>query len=233
MIRVLVVDDDVRVADNHRKLVESMAGFEAAGVAHTAHEALTMSERLLPDLVLLDLYLPDESGVRVLQRLRGNAHPLDVLVITAVRDVETVKAAMQGGAVHYLLKPFPFRELRERLNGYAEAQHELDSVDEAEQADVDRVYGKLRAAEPQHTVPEELPKGLSAVTARLVLDTLRSAETDLSASEVANNAGLSRVSARRYLDHFATTGRITLHLRYGSAGRPEHRYRWASGRGAQ
>ncbi|SDP67297.1 two-component system, CitB family, response regulator [Actinopolyspora xinjiangensis] len=230
MIRVLVVDDDVRVADNHRKLVGSMDGFEAVGVAHTAREALALSERLLPDLVLLDLYLPDESGVRVLQRLRGNARPLDVLVITAVRDVETVRAAMQGGAVHYLLKPFPFRELRQRLNGYAEAKSELDAVDEAEQADVDRVYGMLRPAEP-HTVPEELPKGLSTVTARLVLDTLRSAGTDLSASEVANSAGLSRVSARRYLDHFANTGGITLHLRYGSAGRPEHRYRWAGGRG--
>ncbi|SDQ78509.1 response regulator [Actinopolyspora saharensis] len=225
MIRVLVVDDDVLVARNHRKLVDGLDGFEAVGVAHTAAEALRLTEELRPELVLLDLYLPDDSGVRVLQRLRGNARAVDVLVITAVRDVETVKASMQGGAVHYLLKPFPFSELRERLNNYAEAQRKLDSVVEAEQADVDRAYGLLRPGE-RKSVPAELPKGLSAVTARLVTETLRAADADLSAVEVARRSGMSRVSARRYLDHFVAIGKVELNLRYGSAGRPEHRYRW-------
>ncbi|NYH79657.1 two-component system CitB family response regulator [Actinopolyspora biskrensis] len=227
MIRVLVVDDDVLVARNHRKLVDSLDGFEAVGVAHTAAEASRLTEELRPELVLLDLYLPDDSGVRVLQRLRGNARSVDVLVITAVRDVETVKASMQGGAVHYLLKPFPFSELRNRLNNYAEAQRKLDSVVEAEQDDVDRAYGLLRAGE-RKSVPTELPKGLSPVTARLVTETLRAADADLSAVEVARRSGLSRVSARRYLDHFTAIGRVELNLRYGSAGRPEHRYRWVA-----
>lgn len=227
MIRVLVVDDDVLVARNHRKLVDSLDGFEAVGVAHTAEEALRLTEELRPELVLLDLYLPDDSGVRVLQRLRGSARAVDVLVITAVRDVETVKASMQGGAVHYLLKPFPFSELRDRLNNYAEAQRKLDSVVEAEQDDVDRAYGLLRPGERKST-PTELPKGLSSVTARLVTETLRAADADLSAVEVARRSGLSRVSARRYLDHFTAIGRVELNLRYGSAGRPEHRYRWVA-----
>ncbi|MBA8823565.1 two-component system CitB family response regulator [Saccharopolyspora lacisalsi] len=223
MIRVLVVDDDARVAHNHRKLVETLEGFEAVGVARTAAEALTSVEQLGPDLVLLDIYLPDESGVQVLQRLRGAAHTLDVLVITAMRDAETVQATMQSGAVHYLLKPFPFSELRDRLNQYAQARSALASVTEAEQSDVDRVYGLMRT---RASPPAKLPKGLSQVTAQLVVDTLRTADTDLSALELGERAGLSRVSARRYLDHLSTTGTVELRLRYGSAGRPEHRYRW-------
>ncbi len=223
MIRVLVVDDDARVAHNHRKLVETLEGFEAVGVARTAAEALNSVEQLGPDLVLLDIYLPDESGVQVLRRLRGAAHTLDVLVITAMRDTETVQAAMQSGAVHYLLKPFPFSELRDRLNQYARARSALAAVTEAEQSDVDRVYGLMRT---RTNPPEKLPKGLSQVTAQLVVDTLRAAGTDLSALELGERAGLSRVSARRYLDHLSTTGTVELRLRYGSAGRPEHRYRW-------
>ncbi|PRW64559.1 response regulator [Actinopolyspora mortivallis] len=225
MIRVLVVDDDVLVAENHRRFVGTMEGFETVGTAHSAAEALRLTEQLSPDLVLLDLYLPDESGVRVLQKLRGSARAVDVLVITAVRDVETVRASMQGGAVNYLLKPFPFNELRVRLESYAEARRRLDAVTEAEQAEVDRAYGLPRSGGSG----TELPKGLSAVTARLVSETLRAADSDLSATEVARRSGLSRVSARRYLDHFSEVGTVELSLRYGSAGRPEHRYRWVSG----
>ncbi|MDR7301954.1 response regulator [Haloactinomyces albus] len=231
MIRVLVVDDDVRVAHNHHKLVETLDGFESVGMAHTARNALEMVEELRPDLVLLDIYLPDESGVTVLRRLRGAAHALDVLVITAMRDAETVQASMQTGAVHYLLKPFPFSELRDRLQRYAEARSALDSVTEAEQSDVDRVYGLLRAQETT-AAPASLPKGLSQVTAQLVVDTLRAADTDLSAVELGSRAGLSRVSARRYLDHLATIGTVELRMRYGSAGRPEHRYRWVGEHGS-
>lgn len=226
MIRVLVVDDDARVAHNHHKLVETLDGFESVGVAHTARSALTMVEEQWPDLVLLDIYLPDESGVTVLRRLRGVARALDVLVITAMRDADTVQAAMQTGAVHYLLKPFPFSDLRDRLKRYAAAKSALDSVTEAEQSDVDRVYGLLRAQETT-AAPTSLPKGLSQVTAQLVVDTLRAAGTDLSAVELGERAGISRVSARRYLDHLTTTGSTELRMRYGSAGRPEHRYRWA------
>ncbi len=225
MIRVLVVDDDVRVAHNHHKLVETLDGFDAVGMAHTARSALEMVEELQPDLVLLDIYLPDESGLTVLRSLRGAAHALDVLVITAMRDAETVQVAMQTGAVHYLLKPFPFSELRERLQRYAAAKNALESVTEAKQSDVDHVYGLLRAQDTS-TVPASVPKGLSPVTAQLVVDTLREAETDLSAGELGNRTGLSRVSARRYLDHLSTTGTVELRMRYGSAGRPEHRYRW-------
>ena len=84
------------------------------------------------------------------------------------------------------------------------------------------MYGILRGA--GSTV--RLPKGLSRATLELVVRALSAAGGDLSAQEVAAATGLSRVSARRYLEHLAECGRAELSLRYGAAGRPQHRYRW-------
>src|ERR1700694_6069232 len=107
MIRTLVVDDDYRVADLHCAYVERVNGFEVAGRAHTGVEALLSVDQLRPDLVLLDIYLPDMSGLEVLQRLREDDHPpVDVISITAAREVDSLREAMRGGVVHYLIKPF-------------------------------------------------------------------------------------------------------------------------------
>lgn len=226
MIRVLVVDDDVRVARNHRGVVDSLNGVEVVGVAHTAAAALEGARRLRPDLVLLDLYLPDAPGMSVLQALRApanGAHPVDFLVITAVRDIEQVRAALHGGAVHYLLKPFPLSTLRLQVERYAVARRRMAETGEAAtQQDVDRLFGLLRPA----AAAPPLPKGLTAATSELVARTLRETSDYLSAVDVSERAGISRVTARRYLEHLCAEGRADLRLRYGSAGRPEHRYRW-------
>lgn len=223
MIRTLVVDDDFRVADIHRLYTEQIGGFEVIGLAHTGAEALLMTERLAPDLVLLDIYLPDMSGLDVLRTIRQGQRAIDVIAITAAQDVATIRAAMQHGSVHYLIKPFTFTVFRERLQSYADVQAQLGRVGHASQAEVDRMYGRLRAG-----VDEELPKGLSPATRDLVLGTLRSAAEALSASDVARIAGLSRVTARRYLEHLADGGSVEITMQYGAPGRPEHRYRLSS-----
>ncbi|NUT32708.1 MAG: response regulator [Hamadaea sp.] len=220
MIRVLVVDDDFMVARVHQGFVERVPGFEVAGLAHTGADALTAAERLRPDLVLLDIYLPDVSGLDVLRRLREQGNPADVLAITAARDIDTVRTALRGGVVHYVIKPFTFDTLRDRLERYAAAVRRLTDKTEAGQEDVDRLFGTLRPGETA------LPKGLTAATAQLVAGVLSAADGDLSASECAAEAGLSRVVARRYLEHFVQTGKAQVRLRYGGAGRPEHRYTW-------
>ena len=220
MIRTLVVDDDFRVADLHRLYTEQLGGFEVVGLAHTGAEALLLAERQAPDLVLLDIYLPDMSGLDVLRAIRQGERPVDVIAITAAQDVATIRAAMQGGSVHYLIKPFTFTVFREKLQSYAEVQARLGRVAQASQAEVDRLYGLLRTGRE-----EELPKGLSPATRDLVVSTLRSAAEPVSASDVARIAGLSRVTARRYLEHLAARGSVDITMQYGAPGRPEHRYR--------
>ena len=220
MIRVLIVDDDFMVAKVNRGFVERVPGFTVAGVAHTGDEALRAVPRTRADLVLLDIYLPDMSGLEVLRRLREDGTPADVLVITAARDVATLQAALRGGVVHYLIKPFTYEILRERLERYAAAHHSLDGAGTIIQDDVDRLFGALRPSSAQ------MPKGLTRPTAELVARTLQASQADLSASECAQLAGLSRVSTRRYLEYFVVLGKVEVRLRYGVAGRPERRFSW-------
>ena len=224
MIRVLIVDDDFMVAKIHTGFVARTPGFEVAGVAHTGAQALAEVERLEPDLVLLDVYLPDTTGLDLLQRMRELVPDLDVLVISAAREAETVRRALRGGIVHYLIKPFSYDDLRERLEHYRQAYGGFAAAsEETDQAEVDRLFGHGFAGGRAET---RLPKGFSAETLRLVEEHLREAGTDLSAAETAARLGVSRVSARRYLEHLVDTRKAEVRLRYGGVGRPERRYQW-------
>ncbi|MFI1470932.1 response regulator [Streptomyces wuyuanensis] len=220
-IEVLVVDDDIRVAEINAAYVAKVPGFRVAAMAHSAAEALERIADGPVDLVLLDHYLPDENGLAVVRELRRLGHHTDVIMVTAARDVATVQAAMRHGALQYLVKPFNFAGLRARLEAYAGLRRTLEGGGEAEQAEVDRIFGALSA-----TPSADLPKGHSPTTAGLVRKVLMAADTPLSAQEIAERAGVSRQTAQRYLKLLERSARVRLSLRYGETGRPEHRYTW-------
>ena len=214
-VRVLVVDDDFMVAKIHRRFVEQLDGFEVVGEAHTGDDALSSVDELSPDLVLLDIHLPDISGLVVLRRLRSRATPVDVLVITAARDVDTVKESLRGGAVR------EYQRMHRSLQ-----QIDEGGAGEVGQREIDSIFGTARRSAAHHS----LPKGLTAQTLELVAGALRDATRDedatLSAAEAADATGLARVSVRRYLEHLVTIGAADVKLRYGGTGRPERGYRW-------
>ncbi|MET9379045.1 response regulator [Streptomyces sp. NPDC002992] len=219
MTKVLVVDDDFMVAKLHSRYVSTVDGFSVVGVAHSGADALRLADRLRPDLVLLDIFLPDMDGISVLRELRGTGLAVDALFITAARDAGMIRSALRAGALHYLIKPFNQAALQEQLRHVASLRTRLDSLDEARQEDVDQIFGTRPPGS------RELPKGLAAPTAELVDGILRAHPEGLSATECAEAGSLSRVSARRYLEYFAETGRAEITLRYGGTGRPERRYR--------
>jgi response regulator of citrate/malate metabolism len=219
LIRTLIVEDDYHVSTIHAAYVHKVTGFTVAGHAATAASARAEIERLAPDLVLLDLYLPDGHGLDLVREvLEQKDHRPDFLVITAARDMATVRASMQLGTVHYLVKPFRFAQLEERLIAYLDLHGRLARLDEAAQHEVDALYGLLRG-------PAPLPKGQSGPTMARIRDILRATADDLSATEIAGQIGISRSTAQRYLAELARQGTIELRLHYGTAGRPEHRYR--------
>ncbi|GAB2826780.1 response regulator [Streptomyces chlorus] len=221
-IRVLVVEDDPVAADAHVMYVGRVPGFVAAGKAATGAEARRMLERTPVDLLLLDLHLPDVHGLQLARSLRTAGHHADVVAVTSARDLTVVREGVSLGVVQYVLKPFTFATLRDRLVRYAEFRA---AVGEASgQAEVDRALAALRAPGPA-----ALPKGLSAPTLERVTLALRDADEGLTASGVAEAVGISRITARRYLEHLVDAGRAGRHPQYGAVGRPELQYRWVTG----
>jgi response regulator of citrate/malate metabolism len=222
MIRTLVVEDDALVAEVHASYVERVPGFAVAGVAHRATEALELLASRPVDLVLLDFHLPDIKGLDMLRALHArSAAPIDVIAVTAARDPETIRQAIAHGVSQYLVKPFAFATFADKLERYARYRAQVDDTAEPDQAEVDALLGTLRGP-----TARSLPKGLNATTLENVRDAVREARAPLTASEVAGRCGLSRVTARRYLEHLAVEGIVTLSMRYGGTGRPEHLYDW-------
>ncbi len=223
MIRTLVVDDDFMAVSVHREFVERIPGFEVVGEATTGRDARALVDELRPDLVLLDIYLPDENGIDVMRALRAGASPIDVIAITSAKNVDVLRDAMHLGVVHYIVKPFTFLTFRERLETYAEARRRLDDMRQPEQRDIDRLYGLLRTSSDA-----SLPKGISPPTLTLVASLLRDSSSALSTADLAARAGISQGVARRYLRFLVDSGAVDFSLRYGVAGRPEHLYRWTA-----
>jgi len=235
-IRTLIIDDDVAVAGIHHGFLLARGGFDVVSLAHTGQHGLDLAAELRPELVLLDIHLPDMSGLDVLQQLRGRQQALDVLVITASRELETVRGAMAGGVLHYLVKPFTSQALNERLDEYLLLRRELAAGGTSgplDQDSIDRLVAPSRraivadsGAAPAPGSVARLPKGLSRPTLDAVIEALKSTSGDVSAAGMALQLGLSRVSARRYLEYLVINGFARLTPRYGAAGRPENRYLW-------
>ncbi|GAA1248827.1 response regulator [Oryzihumus leptocrescens] len=221
MIRVLVVDDDFRVARVHASYCERVPGFEVVGTTHTAADALRLAAETAPDLVLLDEYLPDRPGSSVIGEI-GAA----VIVISAADDAATVRQAIARGAVNYLVKPFAPSVLADRLVAFERFHRSLHGDRQLDQQAVDRAMRMLHEGD---LTGSALPKGRSAVTAEAVREALRSSGEPMTAQAIADAVGVSRATAQRYLADLARAGRVQLGLRYGATGRPEHRYEWLGG----
>ncbi|MFQ6171095.1 response regulator [Oryzobacter sp. R7] len=221
-IAVLVVEDDRVVAEAHAAYVARVAGFAVSGIAHTAREALRHLDREQVDLVLLDMGLPDLPGLDVVRTMRGHGHAADVIAVTSQRDLEMVRSAVSLGVVQYVLKPFVFPTLRDRLESYRAYRETLVGAAEADtQAQVDSVLARLRPS----TAPA-VPKGMTEDLLGRAAATVREAGEPLSAAELGDVLGVSRVTARRYAEHLVESGRVRRGHRYPGIGRPEVTYEW-------
>jgi response regulator of citrate/malate metabolism len=225
-IGVLVVEDEPVAAEAHRVYVERVPGFVVCGMAYDGAGAIRiLGDPSSPvDLVLLDMHLPDLHGLNVVRAMRTAGNRADVIAVTSARDLEVVRAAVSQGVVQYLLKPFTFAALRDKLARYAAYRAQLAGDVASGQHEVDRVLATLRGHDPN-----SLPKGMSPDSLDAVVAVLRTCQEALSATEVAAVLGASRVTARRYLEHLADCGLVVRRSRYGGTGRPEVEYRWVGG----
>jgi response regulator of citrate/malate metabolism len=233
-IRVLVVEDEAIASAAHAAYVGRLEGFELAGTAPDGQSALRLLSEFVAagepvELVLLDMNLPDLHGLDIARRMRSAGILADIIAITAVRELAIVRSAVAIGVVQYLIKPFTFATFSDKLENYRQFRQQLGGASGgsgkagASQSEVDRAFASLRT-------PSELPlpKGLSTSTLASVQDFLRDRPDAVSATEVMDALGMSRVTARRYLEYLADAGTVSRTARYGTPGRPENEYRWNS-----
>ena len=227
-IDLVLVEDDPMVMEVNEGFIKRIGGFRICGKAKTGKRALEIIQELRPRLVILDIYLPDFNGIQILREIRRQGIPTDIILITAAQDVATVQAGLRFGVVDYIIKPFKFERIDAALNNYRSYSEQFKNRWELNQEDLDRLIKIQLNNENQvsrNRNREELPKGLREITLQQVYNFLKESQIGLSAEEVAEGAGLARVTARRYLEYLEKIGRVLLETQYGSVGRPINKYR--------
>ncbi|MFG6667714.1 response regulator [Halomonas sp. HNIBRBA4712] len=225
---IVIVEDDFRIADIHKAFIEQSDGFCVLGVARNAAEAraliATCAEAV--DLVLLDAYLPDVEGLELLWAIRQRHTRVDIVMITAAREMDTIAEALRGGVFDYLIKPVEAARMTQMLSRFRRERGALAQQGEMSQEELDRV---LARQQPDPIAPmtgsSGLPKGIDRLTLDRVIDVLTEKNAAQTAMQVARSLGASRSTARRYLEFMVAEKRVDAELGYGDVGRPERRYR--------
>ncbi|WP_203300049.1 response regulator [Marinobacter sediminum] len=224
-IRLLIIEDDRKIAEIQRRFVERLDDVELCGIAHTLADARDLIDVLSPDLILLDVYFPDGNGLDLLRELRASDSASDVILITAAKEVDTLRSALRGGVFDYILKPLVFERLEDAVNRYRDHLNRLSGLDQVAQKEVDallpRSGGDEGHAETADT--DRLPKGIDGITLDKIREVLTTGD-EWSAEEVGAAMGASRTTARRYLEFLVGRGEAAAEVSYGNVGRPERRY---------
>ncbi|MBS3938346.1 MAG: response regulator [Peptococcaceae bacterium] len=220
-IRVLVVDDDPYVAHLHEQTVRSLPRFHVVGIARSGKQALALAKDLKPDLVILDIYMPEVDGIETLKQLRALRYPTDAILITAATEAKKLQEAVRYGALDFIIKPFKLQRLIEALQNYAARFDLLHSNEYLSQSDIDKTMRQDELTASADLLI--LPKGLNELTLGMISGWLKKQKGPLTAEDMAACSGVSRITARRYLEHLIATNQARVELSYG-AGRPSRMY---------
>ncbi len=228
LLHVLIIEDDFRVAGINQELVEQLDGYRVAFIAKTGDEAIDYLKHAetLPDLILLDVFIPDRTGLDLFWEIRGCFPKVAVIMLTAAREAATIAETIRGGAFDYLIKPVDFDRFALSLQRLSSQRLALASQREWTQQEIDQLLGILPSpAQKNDSEAGGLPKGIDQLTLDGVREFLMAADADgINAMEAGQAVGISRSTARRYLEHLVSIDEAKAQLNYGEIGRPERRY---------
>ncbi|MBY0595982.1 response regulator [Bacillus bingmayongensis] len=219
-IKVLLVEDDPMVQEVNKEFIRSVKGFQVVAVASNGEEGINLVQKINPDLVILDIFMPKKDGIKVLQEFRKQELEIDVIVVSAAKDRETIKLMLQNGAIDYIIKPFKLYRIQQALEKYRQYRMSLKESGAISQEQLDLLLYSGRSKKTS----TNLPKGLNEFTLNEIKDYVKKQDEPRSAEEVASAIGIARVTARRYLDYLEKNGLIRLAVQYGGVGRPINRY---------
>ena len=226
-IKVLLVEDDPMVREVNRQFIERVDGFEIIGTAANGIEGFEKINELKPDLIFMDIFMPEQNGVDTLRKIRQENIPIDVISVTAANDMTTIQNILHLGVYDYIMKPFTFERMEQTLQNYRQFKQKMKGVQGITQQELDELMRKgntEKKVEQSQELLTELPKGFNRATLDKVLNYLRECQTGASADEVATAIGVARVTARRYLDYMEKRNLIKVDIQYGSVGRPINQY---------
>ncbi|WP_096201716.1 response regulator [Bacillus sp. FJAT-45350] len=226
---VFIIEDDFRVANINKQFVEQVEGFQVVGVVHTGKDALSYLERAhneLPNLVLLDVYIPDVQGLELMWEIRKKYNDIEIIMITAANEVDTIERTFRGGILDYIIKPVDFERLKKTLQRYVEKQKLFRSKQEMTQEELDTMMGGFpQILVEKDQIGSELPKGIDRLTLEKIILVLKDNDSEgFTAVELSKEIGASRSTARRYLEYLVAIEQVKAELIYGDVGRPERRY---------
>lgn len=222
MIRVLIVEDDPMVAELNKRYLAKLDGFKLSAVARSAYEAVQYLEKEEVDLILLDVFMPGTNGLDLLSEVRKSGRRIDVILVTAARDMDSIEKALRHGIVDYLIKPFEFERFCAALTAYRDRTIFMKQRDSVNQDQLDQ----LILNREQQQIVAEIPKGLDRKTLKTIWESIGEyGENTFTTEEIAGKVGISRVSMRKYLEFLTQSGLLDLDISYGSVGRPVYKYR--------
>nr|WP_275983764.1 response regulator [Paenibacillus hamazuiensis] len=223
----MIVEDDAIAAKIYEQFTHKLEGFRVVASASTGGQAMELLHAFTPDLILLDVFLPDMKGIDLLWHIRQSHRSIDVILITAANDTETVSEAIRGGAFSYIIKPIMIDKFTGTLERYKELRSHLHQRQSIDQYEVDRFF---RPSDETKSNPQmesySLPKGIDKLTLRLLRDKMKTIYEPVSVDDLAEIAGMSYSTVRRYLEYMVSVNEAEVDILYGTVGRPERKYRW-------
>ncbi|SDK44639.1 response regulator [Lacicoccus qingdaonensis] len=221
-LKVAIAEDDYRVADVHEKFLEKISGIEVVGKALNAEKTLELLDTTEVDLLLLDVYMPDQLGTDIIPTIRQNYENVDIIMITAATDKTFVERAMRHGVQNYLIKPITIDRFTNTIEQYLKDRNLLKNKEEVNQDVVDKLF--KNSEEHKRENEQMLPTGIDANTLHNILEVLKTSQDGLSAEEIGEKMGASRTTARRYLEYLISIDECRSEVEYGAVGRPERKY---------
>ncbi|WP_010529547.1 response regulator [Lentibacillus jeotgali] len=226
-IQVLIIEDDFRIAEINRKYVEMVEGYTVDAVVKTGEEALEILQKCKsrPQLILLDIYIPDVKGMELLWQIRHKYHDIDMITVTAANETSAIEEALRGGVFDYIVKPVDADRFAQSLKRYKRSREYFAAKETLEQEAIDSITGLNHSSVYNAKTNANLPKGIDPITLKDITDFLKSVKgKGITAVELSKQIGTSRSTTRRYLEYLVSMSEVTTTLKYGSVGRPERQY---------
>jgi two-component system CitB family response regulator len=224
LIDVLIIEDDLRIADIQKRFIEQLNGFQTVGIATNYSEAKTQIDILKPNLLLLDMYFPDMNGTDLLKEIKQQDKQMTVIMITASKEIEKVQEAISIGVFDFIIKPVLFERFKQSLERYRDYYIKINDLKKDNQNVSQLQVDQLLYKQTVFAENMNLPKGIDKLTLVKIIEVVRAENTGLTAETMARKIGVSRTTARRYLEHLISEGKIEADLSYGTIGRPERVY---------